>query len=146
MSVEENLRVLESHVEAINAHDWDRLAESLSESAVFYTPDSPEPLKGRDSLRERFRGFVNAFPDLQTEKVRAFGQGDWVSGEFVTSGTHKGPLPGPGGQTIPSTNKPVRIHACNVYKFEGGKITEVRQYYDALGMMAQLGLAPEGGP
>ncbi len=32
--------------------------------------------------------------------------------------------------------------ACTVYKFEGGEVTEERDYFDLHGMMAQLGLAP----
>ncbi len=29
-------------------------------------------------------------------------------------------------------------------KLEGGKLTEEHNYFDMLGMMAQLGVAPEG--
>ncbi len=62
--------------------------------------------------------------------------------EYTITGTHTGPLMGPGGETIPATNKPIRIQGLTVSKFEGGEITEEHDYSDQLGMMAQLGLAP----
>lgn len=141
----ENLRIVDDAVEAINAHDWDRLAKPIAESAVFYSPDSPEPLKGPSTLFERMRNLAVAFPDLRAEKVAVFGQGDWVCGEFVTSGTHEGPLQG-AGRTIQPTNKSFRMRLCNVYRFEGGEIVEVRQYYDLLGMLAQLGIQSQSAP
>ncbi|MEE9173351.1 MAG: ester cyclase [Thermoplasmata archaeon] len=142
MSVEENLQKVDAIVEAFNPHDWDRFAGLFAESAVLYAPDLPEPLKGRDALRERFQGLEKAFPDLHIEKLRTIGQGDWVCAEFSSTGTHKGPLPGPGGQTIPATNKTTRDPVAVVFKFEGGQITEAHEYRDVLGMMTQLGLAP----
>ena len=142
MSVEENLQVADADFEALNDHDLDRYLGVHAESFVLYAPDSPEPRKGREALREWIQGFVNAFPDLRVERERSFGQGDWVCVEYTVTGTHKGPLPGPGGEMIPATNKAVRLPGSVVFKVEGGKITEAHEYYDILGMMAQLGLAP----
>ncbi len=79
---------------------------------------------------------------MRGEVKQAFGQGDWVFVEFTMTGTHKAPLKGPGGQTFPATNKPVRMNVGGAIKFEGGKITEEHNYFDLLGMMIQLGLAP----
>ncbi|MEE9164474.1 MAG: ester cyclase, partial [Thermoplasmata archaeon] len=92
--------------------------------------------------REAAEMFVTAFPDARSKKERSFGQGDWVCQEYTITGTHTGPLKGPGGEAIPATNQPVRLRGCGVYKFEGGEITEEHDYSDSLGMMAQLGLAP----
>ncbi|MFQ5986202.1 MAG: ester cyclase [Thermoplasmata archaeon] len=142
MSVEENIRATEAGFEAFKARDWDRLDELNAESVVNTGPDLPEPVKGRDALLEYWKTFVNAFPDANIEDLRTFGQGDLVVAEFIGTGTHNGPLPGPGGQTIPATNKAVRLPLCFVFKVEGGKTTELRRYYDLLGLMTQLGLAP----
>ncbi len=144
MSVEDNLRVIDEIEKAVNARDWTRFDELHAESIVEYSPQKPEPSKGIDAHRESMQGLITAFPDMRAENVRAFGQGDWVCTEISFTGTHKGPLAGPGGQTIPATNKPVRMTLCGVAKIEGGRITEEHNYFDLLGMMAQLGLAPEG--
>ena len=142
MSVEENLQKLDAAHEAFNAQDWDGFFELYAESAVYSGPGIPEPLKGRAALREAFEVFHTAFPDIRSKPERSFGQGDWVCMEYTITGTHTGPLKLPGGETIPATNKPVRLQGCGVYKFEGGEITEEHDYSDQLGMMAQLGLAP----
>ena len=142
MSVEENLQVNAAIIEAVNAQDWDRYVGLHAESVVSYGPESPEPRKGREALRESIQAYVTAFPDLRFEEVRTFGQGDWVCAEWVATGTHTGPLMGPGGETIPATNKTARVSGSSVLKVEGGKVTEIHGYYDLLGMMAQLGLAP----
>ncbi len=142
MSVEENLRKGEAVVEAYNAKDLDAVAATVAESWVGYGPDQPEPRKGREGLREWMQTLFTAFPDDRWETVRNFGQGDLTCAEIASTGTHTGPLKGPGGETIPATNKPVRVNFTMVSKYEGGEATETRVYYDQLGMLAQLGLAP----
>ena len=142
MSVEENLQNMDANIETFNARDWDRFLGFRTESYVFHTPDLPEPLKGREAMGEYLQGLVSSFPDLHIKKAGAFGQGDWISLELDVTGTNKGPLPGPGGETIPATNKQVRFWNLIVAKYEGDKITEEHRYFDQLGLMAQLGLAP----
>ncbi len=132
--------MIDHALEAFNAQDWDRFLRLHAESVIDWEPSLPEPLKGREAIRQFLQGFVTAFPDLHARKERSFGQDDWVCAEFTITGTHKGPMPGPGGQMIPATDKPVRIQEAIVFKLEGGEITEVHEYYDLYGMMVQLGL------
>lgn len=142
MTVEENLQKVEAYFEAFNDQDPDRMYGLYAESIVARGPALPEPLKGRAAYREFGEGLRKAFPDVHIELVRAFGQDDWVSYEYTVTGTHKGPFPGPGGETIPATNKTVHLDICTVAKIEGGRFTEEHNYFDLLGMMTQLGLAP----
>ncbi len=128
MTVEENLQKVDAAYEAFNAQDWDGFFELYAESVVFYGPDLPEPLKGRAALRKVFEEFLTAFPDIRSKAERSFGQGDWVCMEYTLTGTHTGPLKGPGGETIPATNEPFRLQGCGVYKFEDGEITEEHDY------------------
>ncbi len=142
MSVEENIRNTKAAYEAISARDWDTFAKYLAESVVFSGAGLPEPIKGREALVDFTKAYIAAFPDIRVTTERAFGQGDWVCLEHFWTGTHKGPLQVPGGQTIPATNKAVRIQEGVVIKVEEGQATEVHAYSDQLGLMAQLGLAP----
>lgn len=141
MTVEENLKMLDAADKAFDAHDWNRFSKAHAESILLTDPSLPEPLKGRAALLQFAQAFAKAFPDLRTERVRAFGQGDWVCAEYRLSGTHTGPMPGPGGQTIPPTKKSMRISQAVVAKVERGAFTEVHLYYDLYGLMVQLGLA-----
>ncbi len=127
-------------VEAYNKRDWDLVEKLHSKSVVGVSPDTPEPRRGREAIRQEFSGFASAFPDSRLRMTRAFGQKDWVVGEFSFTGTHKGPLAGPGGQAVPATNRPLRMEYAVVYKLKDGEITERHEYFDLMGMMAQLGL------
>ncbi|MFQ5951640.1 MAG: ester cyclase [Candidatus Geothermarchaeales archaeon] len=59
-------------------------------------------------------------------------------------GTPIGPVVTPDGQTIPATNKRVRFQNAHVFRLKDGKIVQTRVYYDQLGFLARLGLAPQG--
>jgi len=141
-SVEENLKTLDERQEAMNARDFDRFENLHAPSVITFAPMALEPLKGRGALRGFVEGFLAAFPDMHATKERSFGEGDWVCTESVFSGTHTGPLQTPGGPAIPPTNRSFRIVDCTVFKVEGGEVTEIHSYFDAMGMMAQLGLMP----
>jgi len=82
MTVEENLRVIDVFVDAFNERDWDRVANLHAESVVYWTPDNPEPHKGRAAIRDLFVAYTSAFPDARNRKEQAFGQGDWVCVEY----------------------------------------------------------------
>lgn len=143
VTVQQNLRVIDSGIDALNAHDWDRFVRLHAESVIDLNPAAAEPITGRRALRGYYEQFNRAFPDLHTRKDRSFGQGDWVCLETTSSGTHKGPLSGPGGQTIPATGKSFRIKVAGVFNLERRLITEVHEYFDLAGFMAQLGLGPK---
>ncbi len=138
MSVEENLRATEEVWRLFNAHDADGLMGLYADSVEYSDPELPEPMRDRAAIRQYYEGIFTAFPDAKRSVVRAFGQGDWVSVEDVFMGTHTGLL----RRTIPATNKTLRVPTVNILKIEGGKVTERRLYFDVLGFVAQLGLAP----
>ncbi len=124
----------------MNAGDLEAYVNFHAEDVTLYTPVDPEPLRGRDSIRQWYGGFVNGFPDMNIKRERLFAQGEWVCGEYTVSGTHTGPVPGPGGKEIPPTNKRVKLSSATVYRIQGGKVTEVHEYFDQLSFLAQLGL------
>ncbi len=143
MTVEENRRVIDVFVDAFNERDWDRVTNLHAESVVYWTPDNPEPKKGREAIRDLFVGYTSAFPDARNRKERAFGEGDWVCAEYVFTGTHMGPLTGPDGKIVQGTKKHVRVPWVSMYKLAGRQITEWHAYWDALGMWVQLGFIPK---
>ncbi len=140
---EGNLELVEAAwVDCLNKKQSDAFLKLHSESVTMYDPTFPEPLLGRAALGAWFEGLFKMFPDYLVEKERSFGQEDWVCLEAVESGTMKGPIQGPSGQAVPATNKSFKIRSANLCKVKGGEISEIRLYYDVLGLMAQLGLGP----
>lgn len=140
---DERLRgLVEEVVEAFNAHDLGRVAHWYAEDARHYQPNRTEPLRGRDDIREDYRKATwIPFPDFHFELDRAFGQGEWLCVQGVLTGTHEGPLEGPGGETTPATGRSIEVAICLVVRVKSGKAVEVYEYNDQLSLLAQLGLA-----
>jgi predicted ester cyclase len=60
-----------------------------------------------------------------------------VSTRYRVSGTHEGELLG-----IASTSNRAEITGISIMSIEGGKIEEIWENYDALGMLQQFGVVP----
>ncbi len=146
MSVEENLKVANETTEAINDHDLDRFESFHLNSVIQRDPQNPEGIKGSKAIRASLEPFLKAFPDIRLVTEHQFGAGDWITQLSHFRGTHTAPLEMPGGQTIPATNKSVRVPVAMVARLESGKFAEVNVYFDQMAMMAQLGLLPQAPP
>jgi steroid delta-isomerase-like uncharacterized protein len=144
MTVEDNLRLISRLYEAINNRDWDTVFGLHSKDHLRFDTNRPDPMKGLDVYKEYILGFVDAFPDLHIEVVRAFGQGDMVCDEHITSGTHNGPMKSSDGKTIPPSGKSVKVRNCHISKIKAGKVVETWRYLDQLVFLAQLDLLPKG--
>jgi predicted ester cyclase len=143
MSVEENLKAIDAAEDALNHHDFDRFETFLLNSVIQQGPGSPEPLKGRKAIRASLEAMTKAFPDIHMDRQHTFGSGDWVTQIGHLTGTHRGPLEAPGAPPIPPTNRPVRLPIAVVTRMEGGKAAEIQLFFDQLGLLTQLGVAPK---
>ena len=143
MTLEESLKAAEAAENALQARDWEAFDAAHAESVVVYSPFTPEPTKGRQAHRESLQSLATAFPDMTTERLRVFGSGDWLCAEFIVAGTNTGPWRDPTGEEVPPTNKPVRFNLMTVSKVENGVLAEEHNYFDRVGLLAQLGLLPE---
>ena len=141
MSEQENIRIAEKFFEAINAHD-------LSQGTAFEAPDYMTEAPGApgamnaDQTRAYTQGFIDAFPDLHFELRQKIAQGDYVVVNWVASGTHKGNLRTPTGDTIPPTGKRAVAPGSTTYQIRNGKAVRSWIYWDMVTMLAQLGLMP----
>ena len=144
MTVEYNLKLIDELYEAINNKDWDTVFGLHSENHLRFDTNRAEPMKGLDLYKEYVVGFSDAFPDLHIEVVRAFGQGNMVCDEHITSGTHNGPMKSSDGKTIPPSGRSLKVRNCHIYKIKAGKVVETWRYLDQLVFLAQLDLIPKG--
>jgi steroid delta-isomerase-like uncharacterized protein len=119
--------------------------EIIAENIDFYGPDYwGEPIHGR----EGFKGFVAylraAFPDLRFELHEEVVDEARVATRFTLRGTHRGEWQG-----ISPSGRQVMLPGADLFRIENGQISEVRVFYDTLGLMRQLGVdsvAPAQGP
>jgi predicted ester cyclase len=86
-----------------------------------------------------FEGIFKMFPDCKMEIGHTYTLGDWVCAECIESGTMKGPIKHSGGE-VPPTGKAYKISNILVCRIEGGKIAEIRSFFDAVDLTTQLGL------
>lgn len=92
---------------------------------------------GREGVKQFFRMYLAAFPDVRMVIEDQVAEGDRVVTRWTATGTHKGELMG-----IPPTGKQVRVSGIDINRLEGGKIIESWGSSDQLGMMQQLGVIP----
>ena len=89
--------------------------------------------------REEEAGYIKlawaAFPDLHWDIEEMVSSGDRVIVRYIERGTHKGEYQG----LRPTGN---RVEASGIWmaRISNGKIAEVREDFDALGWMQQLGM------
>ncbi len=128
-------------IEAWNSHDIDRIIDLFTDDVIMHQPQNPQPLD-KSGLGTFFGMLFGAYSDIRFELQGHTIQGrDVASWERVT-GTMTGPFQDPAtGRTIEPTGKPFDIlGAMHLTYGDGGKIKEVRIYWDRLQLMQQVGL------
>ena len=129
------------YVDAFNRRDFDGWAALFAEDAVIRDPFFPEPTKGREDIKALEENIQQAFSDMHWRLLRpAIHAGDAVVMEIGVKAVNDGPLEMPDG-TVPATGKPIAFESCSVLTLgTDGLILEERDYFDASGVAAQLGL------
>jgi predicted ester cyclase len=91
-------------------------------------------------LKQAYRAFSDAFPDIWFTFEDLIAEGDLVVGRGVIEGTHSGAFLG-----IPPTHKKIRWTGTRMFRVRNGKVSEGWINFDMLGMLQQLGVAPAPG-
>jgi len=133
-------RLAEAHYREMNEKDFSAAGDIFSPDVETIEPGSGS-LVGLEACVAHSQAFASAFPDVRMEVVSVTEDHDRVVLESVMAGTNTGPLQTPQGE-LPPTGKSVRLDLCDVYEAEAGRIRRHRIYYDQMGFLAQLGMAP----
>jgi steroid delta-isomerase-like uncharacterized protein len=133
-----NAIIARRYFEEVLGGHLDTADEIVTEDIAFYGPNYwGQPVRG---LNE-FKGFVSylrsAFPDLHFTVEEEVVAGDRVATRFMLYGTHQGEWMG-----IAPTGQQMALPGVDLFRVSGGKIAEVRVFYDTLGLMQQLGVMP----
>ena len=145
MSTQDNLKLDDEEIAAWNAHDVERAAAVFPDDIVWHDTGIPQPLRGKDALRQYLQGWFTAFPDIKITVTNRVASEDQVASELDFTGTNSGPLQLGPGMTIPATGRKVNGKGTYFVRFKDGKAVEVHSYPDLAGMMMQLGLMPVPG-
>ena len=134
MSEQENIRLAEQQIAALNARDLDGYLKRIDESYVGESEVSPEPVRGPAGARRTLEMMLAAFPDLRIEIEEILATGNHVITRARISATHQGNYLG-----IPATNRRVSWRGCNVVELRDGKAIRSRIYADNASLLQQLG-------
>ena len=127
--------------DSINAGDVDRFGELLADDFVEHE-ETPGLAPTKEGVKEFFRMYIAAFPNLRFDVEDILASGDKVVARVRVTGTHEGEFMG-----MPATGKSVDVQAIDIVRFgDDGLAHEHWGVFDAMAMMQQLGVVPEGAP
>jgi steroid delta-isomerase-like uncharacterized protein len=130
--------LLDREAAAWNAHDPDGVAACYAEDAELLDVGLPEPVRGREAIRESVAGYLAAFSDFHVEVDEAIVSGNRAAQEWTVTGTNDGELMG-----LPPTGKRATTHGCGVLEVgDDGLVRRAANYWNAAELMQQLGLMP----
>jgi steroid delta-isomerase-like uncharacterized protein len=137
----DHVATIEGMYDRINAHDVDGFCEYLSDDFIEHET-APGLAPTKEGVRQFFELYMAGFPDLRFTTEELLPSGDRVVARFRASGTQTGEFMG-----MPPTGKSVDVEGIDIIRFgDDGLAREHWGLFDALGMMQQLGLVPEGAP
>jgi steroid delta-isomerase-like uncharacterized protein len=92
---------------------------------------------GQAKIAAEFRA---AFPDLVFAPDLIIAEGNLVAVRWTASGTHQGRW-----GTVEPTGKHVEFSGVNIFRFEDGKVVEIWNHRDDLGLLQQVGASVFAG-
>jgi steroid delta-isomerase-like uncharacterized protein len=124
----------------IAARDPQAAAQVLTSDYAVHFVGMPQPITGLSAWQQVIAGYFSAFPDLQLELEEEIAENERVSVRYIWSGTHRGAFMG-----IPPTGRHVRVAGHSTFRVSADKVAEEWHLEDTLGLLRQLGVAPEPG-
>jgi steroid delta-isomerase-like uncharacterized protein len=118
---------------------WDRgnsdfVYEVFADDYVRHDLRPTVALPGPEGQKKIADDFRAAFPDLRVTVELIVGEGDYVVGRWTASGTHLGSW-----GTLGATGREATFSAVNIFRFEDGKVVEIWNHRDDLGLAQQVG-------
>ena len=119
--------------EVYNKGNLEVLNELLTNNAAIFDVALHNGKGSVTEYREAQENYHQAFPNMKIKIDDILGLEDKVFVRWSATGTHKGDLQG-----IAPTNQNVKVTGITIYKFKNGKITEINQQWDRLGLLEQI--------
>jgi len=132
--------VVDHYFAAWNAHDAIAVASYLTDDVVYYDATVGTPQVSRDSaLKNVVQAFLTAAPDARWTRDSAppiVGR-DGIAFQWTFSGTNTGPW----GDGTKASGKAFSFSGATLIRLRGDKIAYQGDFYDAYGVLKQLGFA-----
>jgi steroid delta-isomerase-like uncharacterized protein len=116
----------------------DLVDELFTSDYVGHPSGFEEAVLGPEGVKEYIRRLQEAFPDLEMTVEDQVAEDDRVVTRWTARGTHHGELMG-----IDPTGHEGTVSGITIQRIRDGKVAEGWTNWDMLGMLQQLGLAPQ---
>jgi steroid delta-isomerase-like uncharacterized protein len=141
MGVEQNKALVRRFYEEVwDAGNVDFADQVFADDYVRHDLRPTEAPPGPEGHKQIAAAFRSAFPDLRFTVELLFGEGELVAARWTASGTHTGAWAGQ-----EPTGRGMKFSGVNLFRFRGGKVAEIWNHRDDLGLMEQLGAAVHAG-
>ena len=121
--------------DALNARDLDALEKIVVPDIQRYSPATPDiRVRNFEELCAFLETDAVTFPDNRVRVDTLVAEGDLVGFWAVYSGTQTGPM-GP----FPPSGRRVEIEFSGLFRFEKGRIAEIKVLWDNVALLTQLG-------
>lgn len=137
---EQNVATVRKYWQAFNDHNLDAWDEVCTSDFVNHDPGLPTPDADLTTIKQTIGAMQTAFPDMRTQEIEVIADGNSVAVHQTMRGTHKENFMG-----IPATNKQVSFSGVWLAHLSNGKLKEQWVYFNALGLLQQLGAIPPPG-
>ena len=138
MNAQKDVEIGRALLDAFNSSDLSSWEAVLAEDFTFSYPGFREDAN-QQAAKAFNENILVAFPDLHFEIQRTFVNGNTLAYQWVSSGTHTGPLALPTG-TVPATGRSGGSPGVLISVVQDGKIVREETYWDQVEMLTQLGL------
>jgi steroid delta-isomerase-like uncharacterized protein len=119
-----------------NSHKDSEVNNLIGPNYVCHDPANPNQFgTGPEGFKQRFQMYNTAFPDSKFTVEEIFAEGNKAVVRWSVKEVHKGQLFG-----IQPTNKNVQCSGTSICHIQDGKIAEEWTYWDAYGLLQQLGV------
>ena len=111
----------------------------LAPEFAWHAPNLPPGVSpDREGIKRYATMLRTAYPDMRFTYGQIVAAGDKVVTYWMARATQSGPL-----MAIPPTGRPVVVTGIDIFRVADGKIAELWESWDQLGMLQQLGVLPQ---
>jgi len=131
---QDNKDLVVEFIEALNAKDFERLPDFITEDFTRHSQASPNVvIESKEQFKFHMRDDLEVFPDARQDVRQIIAEGDKVAIWANYMGTYKG-RSSKSGLVGPKVN----IEMAAIFRIEGGKLAEVWVTWDNKALEAQL--------
>ena len=125
--------------EVWNRRRYDTAADFFASDSVRHEASGPVR-GGAEGIARNAAAWCAAFPDTHYTVEDVIAEGDKVVARWSMTATHEGEWRG-----VAPTGRAITFRGVNIHRIQGGKVAEIWNFRDDLGLFQQLGAIPSLG-